>query len=66
MLQPDKILYESQGFSRDVLDNLHRIGYSLELGSPFNGRVEALMVDKSRGFFYGGPDPREEGVAIGY
>ncbi len=63
---PDKILYESQGFSRDVLENLRRMGYSLDLGTPFNARVEALMIDKSRGLFYGGPDPREEGVAIGY
>ncbi len=63
---PDKILYESQGFSRDVLDNLGRMGYSLDLGTSFNGRAEALMIDNARGFLYGGPDPREEGVAIGY
>ncbi|MEO8167301.1 MAG: gamma-glutamyltransferase, partial [bacterium] len=63
---PDKILYESQGFPRDVLENLRRMGYSLDLGLPFNARVEALMIDKTKGYMYGGPDPREEGVAIGY
>jgi len=63
---PDKILYETNGLPRDVMENLRRMGYTLEHTPVFNARAEAIMIDPKSGWFLGGPDPREEGVAIGY
>lgn len=63
---PDKILYETDGLAPDVMDNLRRMGYTLEYTSVHNARAEAIMIDPKTGIFLGGPDPREEGVAIGY
>lgn len=63
---PDKIFYESHSISHDVMANLRKIGYTLEQSPVHNARVQAMMFDNSRGLLLGGPDPREEGVAIGY
>jgi gamma-glutamyltranspeptidase/glutathione hydrolase len=63
---PDKIFYESHSISHDVMDNLHKIGYTMEHTASHNARVQAIMFDHSRALLLGGPDPREEGVAIGY
>ncbi len=63
---PDKIFYESHSLSYDTMENLVRMGYALEHTSAHNARVQAIMFDQVNGFFLGGPDPREEGVAIGY
>lgn len=63
---PDEILYETNGLARDVMDNLRRMGYTLKHTPVFNARAEAIMIDPKTGMFLGGPDPREEGVAIGY
>jgi gamma-glutamyltranspeptidase/glutathione hydrolase len=63
---PDKILYETGALQRDVMDNLLHMGYMLEHTLVHNARAQALMIDPKTGMFLGGPDPREEGVAIGY
>ncbi|MFN0159075.1 MAG: gamma-glutamyltransferase [Bacteroidota bacterium] len=63
---PDRIFYEPHGLPPDVRNNLTRMGYSLELTFDHNGRCQALMIDPLNGEFLGAPDPREEGVAIGY
>jgi gamma-glutamyltranspeptidase/glutathione hydrolase len=63
---PDHIFYESHSLSHDAMENLRRIGYSLEHTTVHNARVQAMMFDWERGLILGGPDPREEGVAIGY
>jgi gamma-glutamyltranspeptidase/glutathione hydrolase len=63
---PDKIFYESHSISHDVIQNLHKIGYTLEHTSHHNARVQGMMFDHARGLILGGPDPREEGVALGY
>jgi gamma-glutamyltranspeptidase/glutathione hydrolase len=66
-LFPDSLLYEPRALAMDVLRELSRMGYALiELDRPNAGLVEAIMLDPKTGILYGGPDPREEGVAIGY
>ena len=64
---PDTLLYEPHGLSTDVVQILQRIGYAVDgLRNPNAGLVEALLIDRQTGWFYGGPDPREEGVAAGF
>jgi hypothetical protein len=64
---PDELLYEPRGLSQDAINNLTRMGYLVkDIGEPLLGRAQALMFDATSGFFYGGPDPREEGVALGF
>ncbi|MBM2844810.1 MAG: ggt [Bacteroidetes bacterium] len=61
---PDTVLYEPYGLVPDVMSNLRRMGYAFGPTLEFNGRAEAMMIKD--GYFYGAPDPREEGVALGY
>jgi gamma-glutamyltranspeptidase / glutathione hydrolase len=64
---PDELLCEPRGLSQDAINSLTRMGYVVkDIGEPLLGRVQALMFDAASGFFYGGPDPREEGVALGF
>jgi gamma-glutamyltranspeptidase/glutathione hydrolase len=62
---PDEILCE-RGLSEHVIDSLRGMGYEVKETSDWNGRCHALMIDDAWGFFIGAPDPREEGVAVGY
>ena len=64
---PDELLYEPRGLSQDVVAKLTYMGYVLQdIGEPLNGRAQALMIDPKEGIFFGGPDPRENGVALGF
>jgi gamma-glutamyltranspeptidase/glutathione hydrolase len=63
---PDELLYERSGLPDDVLDNLRKMGYVVRETADSNGRCHALMVDENQSLYLGAPDPREEGVAIGY
>ncbi len=62
---PDKILFEQYSIQRDVIDNLQRMGYTLEYSPIHNGQGHAIMFDHEQGVLLGGADPREEGVAMG-
>lgn len=62
---PDTLYYERFAISKDVIDNMKAMGYSLsEVYST--AHAQAIMIDSAGGWLLGGPDPREEGVAIGY
>ena len=63
---PDKLYCERLGFARDVTDNLQRMGYTVDSTVESNAEAEAIMIDPGNGEFFGAPDPREEGVAIGF
>ncbi len=63
---PDRVFYETHSISHDVRDNLERMGYTLEHTTFHNARAQAILFDQTNSFLLGGPDPREEGVAIGY
>ncbi len=62
---PDSLLYEQGALSLDVAEQLRGMGY--ELGETTAvGRVNAIFIDGLRQLFYGVPDPREGGTAMGY
>ncbi len=63
--EPDSLLYDRHGLVADVLRALGSMGYKL-VEVPWTARAQALMIDPASGMFLGGPDPREEGVALGY
>lgn len=63
---PDELLYETGGLARDVIDRLTAMGYLVKETPDPNGRCQAIMIDPASGLFNGGPDAREQGVAIGY
>jgi gamma-glutamyltranspeptidase/glutathione hydrolase len=63
--EPDTLLYERQGLVADVLHALGSMHYHLK-EIPWTARAEALMIDPATGTIFGGPDPREEGFALGY
>jgi gamma-glutamyltranspeptidase / glutathione hydrolase len=63
---PDEIVYERFCFPEDVIMALIENGYKLREVAPNLGKIEALYFDTEQKWIYGAPDPREEGVAIGY
>ena len=64
---PDELLCEPRALSLDAINQLTGMGYLVkDIGEPLLGRAQALMFDAASGFFFGGPDPREEGVALGF
>lgn len=63
--RPDELLYELNGLPADVVVNLRAIGYLVKETPDHNGRCHALMIAQDGSTFFGAPDPREEGVAIG-
>lgn len=62
---PDTLYYERRGLVRDVVENLEAKGYTLLEREGYQGRVDAILVDR-RGFLQGVSDPRGSGAAIGY
>ncbi|MEW6510022.1 MAG: gamma-glutamyltransferase [Bacteroidota bacterium] len=62
---PDTMEHDRRGLVDDVLRNLGSMGYNLKEVN-WTARVEALMIDSTSSYFLGGPDPRENGVALGY
>jgi gamma-glutamyltranspeptidase/glutathione hydrolase len=64
--QPDTIFYEHGGLSRDTMERLEGMGYSLAERPPW-GAAEAILVDPKTGTLYGGSDERHPaGEALGY
>ena len=62
----DSLLFEKFAFPRDVVERLEERGHHLrETDEPLGG-LEAIWFDRAQGWIYGVPDPREEGVALGY
>ena len=60
---PNEIYYEEFGLSKDVRNNLLKMGY--EIGEERTlGRSECIMVGKN--YIYGASDPRGYGSAEGY
>lgn len=56
---PDEIRIEPYGMTKDVQDNLKKMGYKItEL--PDMGDVNAVIVDHKTGMIYGVNDPRKE------
>jgi len=62
---PDVIQYEKFAFSNDVIRNLVSMGHTLRIRGSI-GDAHGIIIDPNTGLYYGGADPRMEGVAVGY
>ncbi|MFN8254587.1 MAG: gamma-glutamyltransferase [Bacteroidales bacterium] len=61
---PDVVSYEQNGFDKNLLSELEKMGHRFE--SRFSiGRVDAILV-KPDGTYEGGADPRGDDIAVGY
>jgi gamma-glutamyltranspeptidase/glutathione hydrolase len=63
---PDTLYYEYKGLSKSVVKALQQRGYHLAERAGYQGRVEAILVDKKKGLLYGATDPRGHGAVAGY
>ncbi|RKY89698.1 gamma-glutamyltransferase [candidate division KSB1 bacterium] len=63
--KPDTIYYEKFAISKDVRENLEKMGYNLTLKRDY-GDAHAILVDRKNNILYGGADSRQEGKAEGY
>lgn len=62
---PDRIDYEPFGLTEDVKENLIKRGQKIGIERVL-GRMDAIMVNPSTGFYYGATDKRGYGAAVGY
>lgn len=62
---PDRIDYEQFGLPEDVKLNLIQRGHNIGIERVL-GRMDAIMVNPSTGFYYGATDKRGYGAAVGY
>lgn len=62
---PDRIDYEPFGLSEDVKENLIKRGQKIGIERVL-GRMDAIMVNPSNGYYYGATDKRGYGAAVGY
>ncbi|MBI4536096.1 MAG: gamma-glutamyltransferase, partial [Ignavibacteriae bacterium] len=63
---PDTVLYEPGGLPGTVIEGLRDMGYNLQETSTSNARVQAILIDRLTRSMYGGSDPRERGIALGF
>jgi gamma-glutamyltranspeptidase/glutathione hydrolase len=61
---PDEIAHEPRAFPQEVASGLVKLGHTLKERVPI-GNVCAIGLD-AEGHWTGAPDPRDEGVALGY
>ncbi len=62
---PDRIDYEPFGLPEDVKENLIQRGHKIGIERVL-GRMDAIMVNPSTGYYYGATDKRGYGAAVGY
>jgi gamma-glutamyltranspeptidase/glutathione hydrolase len=62
---PDEILYERRAFPPEVAAGLRRRGHTLTERKTTMSDECAIGLD-SEGRYTGAPDPRDEGVALGF
>lgn len=62
---PDRISYERDGFSPDVIEELERMGHHLA-GRRRIGEAEGILYNASGQYYSGYADKRGEGGAVGY
>ncbi len=55
-----------RGIPARALEALRALGHQCEeIGNPHGGG-QAILIDRERGWFVGGSDPRKDGCALGY
>jgi gamma-glutamyltranspeptidase/glutathione hydrolase len=55
-----------RGISRETVARLVALGHQCEQVSNPHGGGQAILIDRERGWFVGGSDPRKDGCALGY
>lgn len=63
---PDELLVEKYCLPKDVVENLKRMGHEIKEVEYAFAALEVLWYDAATGYYYGAPDHREGGVALGY
>lgn len=63
---PDVTYYERNGLSFDTIEKLIGMGHTLTERRSTSGLAEGILIDWSKGVFYGATDPRGYGLAVGY
>ncbi len=64
--RPDTLWYELRGLPRDVVRGLEKRGYTVVQRSGTQGWVEAVLIDRAHGWYFGASDPRGPGSSVGY
>jgi gamma-glutamyltranspeptidase/glutathione hydrolase len=54
------------GITPEICAALTKLGHSLETVERPHGGGQAIWIDRQRGFFVGGSEPRKDGLALGY
>lgn len=62
---PDRLEFESVGFSADTLDKLRQAGYPVSFRDNI-GDCEVIQIHPDSGWRFGASDPRADGKAVGY
>jgi gamma-glutamyltranspeptidase/glutathione hydrolase len=62
---PDRLMFEREGFSADILERLQQAGYPVGFRDNM-GDCEAVEISAESGWRLGASDPRGEGKAVGY
>ena len=63
---PDRLNYERYGLSKDVINVLENMGYTLNEQLRAPNSAEGIIFDAKNGYFYGASDIRGYGAAKGY
>jgi gamma-glutamyltranspeptidase/glutathione hydrolase len=63
--RPDELLLEPE-HPRDVVERLREIGHPVRVAETHWSSAQAVLWDREPGIFWGGTDPRSEGLALGY
>jgi gamma-glutamyltranspeptidase/glutathione hydrolase len=63
--RPDKLALEPE-HPRDVVERLRSIGHPIYVADTHWSSAQAILLDGEAGLFWGGSDPRSDGLALGY
>jgi gamma-glutamyltranspeptidase/glutathione hydrolase len=62
---PDKLYLEPET-NVDVIHALEKRGHEVELSKRTWSSAQSIVIDPDSGTYYGGSDPRGDGLAVGY
>ncbi len=62
---PNKITVEPE-FTADVIEGLEERGHTVERSKRHWSSAQSIVIDPNSGIYYGGTDPRTNGLAVGF
>jgi gamma-glutamyltranspeptidase/glutathione hydrolase len=65
MPRPGSILLR-QDTKKEVIDELKKMGYEIQLGNRTSGPINAIFLDNEHGSFWGGSSNHGEDYGIGW